>query len=290
MVNVQIETGDRRRQMAKAIVEQLGESFFLKIKRAKTILLKVNLVDHSSPLACTHVDTVRGVVDAIRFYSGAPVFVGDGGYSGTKLAFKVMGYDRLSEVYEKVYLVDLNEDETVSGAIEKTGGDSEIRRSRLAVEADVKLSITPMKVDQETVVSLSIKNWTFGTWIVPSRTSSSGRVYAHWPWLRDDGETAYHASIARLYEDVPCDAVIVDGVTAMEGNGPIDGTSVEMYAMIGGLDAVAVDAVASTLMGIDPLGISYLRRLHEKQVGIADMAKINVPPILIHQLTKAFNR
>ncbi len=290
MVNVQLETGDRRRVMAKAIVEGFGDVFFSKIKRAKTILLKVNLVDHTRPLACTHVDTVRGVIDVIRFYSGAPIFIGDGGFSGTGLAFSLLGYNSLPEVYEKVYLVDLNEDETVSGVIEKNDGEFEIRRSRLAVEAEVKISVTPMKVDREAGVSLSIKNWAFGTWIVSPRTSARGRVYAHWPWLRDEGQTAYHASIARLYEDLRFDAGIVDGVTAMEGDGPIDGIAVEMYTMLGGLDPVAVDAVGATLMGIDPLEIPYLLRLHEKQLGVADMAKINVPPILLHQMTKQFNR
>jgi uncharacterized protein (DUF362 family) len=44
---------------------------------------------------------------------------------------------------------------------------------------------------------------------------------------------------------------IVDGIVAMEGNGPVNGTAKTTGAVIAGLNPVAVDAVCARLMGFD---------------------------------------
>ena len=50
----------------------------------------------------------------------------------------------------------------------------------------------------------------------------------------------------------------------------------------------AVDATAATLMGFDPMSIEYLKICHERRLGVADMSKINVPPMIMAQYSKRF--
>jgi len=56
---------------------------------------------------------------------------------------------------------------------------------------------------------------------------------------------------------------VVDGITAMEGNGPLRGTPKTTGLILGGDDPLAIDIVAATVMGFDWKRIALLR-------GIAD--------------------
>jgi uncharacterized protein (DUF362 family) len=46
--------------------------------------------------------------------------------------------------------------------------------------------------------------------------------------------------------------VVVDGSTAMEGNGPTDGILVPMNVLIAGTNPLATDMVAASTMGFEP--------------------------------------
>jgi uncharacterized protein (DUF362 family) len=291
MQEVILETGEHRRKVMREAVEQLGDDFISRVKSADSILLKVNLVHHEHQLASTHIDAVRGVLDVIRLHGRGKVFVGDASFHGTQAAFAHFGYEHLLNEYQNVVLIDLNEDVTVPGySIRRNGDQNVMQRSKTAVDADLRISLAPMKVHRDMAVSLSVKNWTIGTWVVPPRNSQEGRVWARWPWLHEEGNWAMHASVAALYEQLPCDVAIIDGIQAMEGDGPTRGTTVPMQVILAGMDAVAVDAVAATLMGIDPGDIGYLNMLGEKELGIMDLAKINVPPMEMTQRARNFLR
>jgi uncharacterized protein (DUF362 family) len=84
-----------------------------------------------------------------------------------------------------------------------------------------------------------------------------GRVYG-WPknalhWVGIDNAIVDVAAAVR-----PSYA-IVDGIVAMEGNGPIDGTRLDMGVLLFGNDPVATDTTATTMMGFDPSRVTYLR-------------------------------
>lgn len=291
MTNVKLETGDGRRSTIKRAVSALGDNFIQKCKDSGTIFIKVNLVHHERQLASTHVDAVRGTIDAIREHTGAKIFIGDASYSGTKAGFRNFGYDRLPEEHENVELIDLNDDNWVDGySIKEDGSKNKIRRSKTATEADLKISLTPLKLDKETGISLTVKNWTIGTWLVPSRISATGRVWARWPWLSEEGEEASASTICELFRDAPCDIGIIDGIIGMEGDGPANGNAVLMNVVLAGFDPVAVDAVGTTLMGIDPGEVLHLLKAQELELGSIDMTRIDVPPMQIHELSKKFNQ
>lgn len=292
MIQVALETGDRRREVVVKAVEALGDDFVVRCKEAATILVKVNLVHHELQLASTHIDAVRGLLDVIRIHSAAKVYVGDASYHGTVAAFKNFGYDKLPAEYDHLELVDLNDDDYVDGyCIRKDGSKNPaVRRSKIAATADLKISLTPMKVHRDVGVTLSVKNWAIGTWVVPPRISATGRVWARWPWLHEEGPWAHHRTIMELYRQLPCDIGIVDGMMAMEGEGPSGGKAVEMGVVLAGFDAVAVDAVATTLMGIDPGDIGYLAMCAEEGLGSIDLTHIDVPPMQMHTLTREFER
>ncbi len=291
MINVVIEQGENRRQTVRQAIGQLGDEFIERCRNTNRIFIKVNLVDHERYFACTHIDAIRGLLDVIRERSNTPILIGDAGYRGTKAAFRNFGYDHLPNEYPDITLVDLNDDDFINGyTIKSDGSYNPIRRSKIATDPGFKISLSPMKTDSKTGASLTVQNWAIGTWIVPPRISANGQVWAHWPWLDDEGDEAHHKSIAELYNQQKCHLGIVDGIMAMEGDGPVRGTRIDMGVVLAGFDPVAVDATAMTLMGIDPFEIGYIKACHDIGVGVADMSRVNVPPMQMAQLTRKLKR
>lgn len=69
---------------------------------------------------------------------------------------------------------------------------------------------------------------------------------------------------------------IMDGTTAGDGAGPRLVQPVVKNIILASSDQVAIDAVASRLMGFDPLGIRYIRLANEKGLGTGNPREIDL--------------
>jgi uncharacterized protein (DUF362 family) len=67
---------------------------------------------------------------------------------------------------------------------------------------------------------------------------------------------------------------VMDGTTAGTGAGPRMIRPVEKNILLASADQVAIDAVASKLMGFDPMQIKYIRLAHERGLGVGDPREI----------------
>jgi uncharacterized protein (DUF362 family) len=73
----------------------------------KKILLKPNVVLADNPIAVTHVDSVRAILDFLAPHVKRPIIIGEGGHHKTWDGFRNAGYLELEKSYN-VKLVDLN--------------------------------------------------------------------------------------------------------------------------------------------------------------------------------------
>ena len=121
--------------------------------------------------------------------------------------------------------------------------------SRSVLASDFVVSMPNVKTHHWAGVTLSLKNM-FG--IVPGSCYGWPKNVLHW------------AGIDRAILDLNAaawpDFAIVDGITGMEGNGPIQGTSKAAGVLVLGDDAVAVDATCCRVMGLNPGRVRYLAR------------------------------
>ncbi len=69
---------------------------------------------------------------------------------------------------------------------------------------------------------------------------------------------------------------VMDGVFAAEGPGPLSYMPHEKNIILASSDIVALDAVAASLMGFDPLSIPFILLAHESGIGTGDMNEIEV--------------
>ena len=69
---------------------------------------------------------------------------------------------------------------------------------------------------------------------------------------------------------------VMDGTVCGNGAGPRTMEPVAKNIVLAGADQVAIDATAARLMGFDPMSIPYLRLCHERGLGVARPAEIDL--------------
>ncbi|NIU84875.1 MAG: DUF362 domain-containing protein, partial [Candidatus Thorarchaeota archaeon] len=69
---------------------------------------------------------------------------------------------------------------------------------------------------------------------------------------------------------------VVDGLTCMEGNGPVIGTPLSLGIIVAGFNSVSVDAVCSTIMGFNPMNIPHISKPAESGVGEVNIDKLEI--------------
>jgi len=97
-------------------------------------------------------------------------------------------------------------------------------------------------------VTLSMKNM-FG--VVPGARYGWPKNILHWMGIQE--------SILDLCATAPIHFVIADGIVAMEGNGPLNGTPRWLGKIVLADDPVAADATCARLIGFDPGRIVHIR-------------------------------
>lgn len=264
--------GDERRDMVRRVINELGEEFKEKVKRAKKIFLHPNLVAPQKQAASTNVEAVRGVFDHISLIRGDEILVGDASFHDTKAAFENFNYPSLARS-GNIKLVDLNDDDT----IESYAYTAEFKKrplgfSKTVAESDMNIVVVPAKMHSYYIVSLSIKTHIVGAQVV--KPSPFG-IHARWPWLHTGYKPA-HMSLADVYYDHPAQLAIVDGTQAMEGNGPASGKELNLGWVLASFNPVCADALASYMMGLEPKDIGYLYHLDQKGLGLIDPRKMEI--------------
>ncbi len=69
---------------------------------------------------------------------------------------------------------------------------------------------------------------------------------------------------------------ILDGIIGMDGNGPRNGDPFDLGIIMAGSDGVAIDAVACSIVGINPVESPPLRIASEKGYGTIDLGNIDI--------------
>jgi uncharacterized protein (DUF362 family) len=219
--------------------------------RGKRVVLKPNLVDYAPGDAInTHPLLVLAAAESFRRMGAKSVNVaeGPGHQRDTHLVLSQSGYEQ-SLRDEKIPFVDLNRDELVRTPLRASySGIKGLWLPRTVLEADYLVSMPKIKTHHWSGVTLSMKNM-FG--IVPGSRYGWPKNILHWKGIQE--------SILDICATVPAHFVIADGIVAMEGNGPLNGTARPFGKMVLADDPVAADITCMRVMGLDPGRIVHVR-------------------------------
>ena len=169
---------------------------------------------------------------------------------------------------EKIRFVDLNRDELIRTPLRASyTGMKDLWLPRTVLEADFLVSMPKIKAHHWSGVTLSMKNM-FG--IVPGTRYGWPKNILHWKGIQE--------SILDVCATVPINFVIADGIVAMEGNGPLNGTARALGKIVLADDPVAADATCARLMGFHSERVVHIRE-GSRFLG-------NASPVLIDQVAE----
>jgi uncharacterized protein (DUF362 family) len=244
--------------------------------RGLKVLLKPNLVEFD-PATCinTEVSMVAAALEVFHTLGAAEVVIGEGpGHRRDTYALAEMARYRTEIPGFDAVFVDLNRDDV--SPVQGFADRGEIYLPNSALRADLIVSLAKMKTHHWAGATLSMKNF-FG--LVP------GSVYG-WP-KNELHHVGIDNSIVELSRIFRRSFAIVDGIIGMEGNGPIQGTPKPAGVMVMGSDLAAVDATCCRIMGLDPVGLEYLRMASES-LGVIDEKRIQQRGETIHSVRTNF--
>ncbi len=296
--DVAIVRGDDRGQNIRRSLEMIGDQ----IQLGRRIVVKPNMVSIMKPLSATHAEALEAVLQFIRERTDSEITVAEGcANADTMKGFQIYGLAEVANRYG-ARLVDLNRDRWVEvEVLDRDLRPMTLRYAQTVADSDCRISLTPMKTHDVVIVTLSLKNLVMGSLIRMGRANLERLTHplSHWVrpgdnlyprgcgWivrhiLRSD-KVAMHQTyptmnynlflIAKTY---PVHLAILDGFTAMEGQGPTQGKPVDLSLAVASTDFIAADSVGAHIMGFHPEEIGYLHHAIANGLGEGALERIRI--------------
>ncbi|MGH4118234.1 DUF362 domain-containing protein [Clostridium sp.] len=248
--------------------ELLGGTSFLRelIPEDSKVLLKPNflsVVEKGSPVI-THYAMFEAVIRIVKEYSDNIVFGDSPGSGDTRMAAEKSGLMEVANRYG-VKFVDFNDEihvELNNPLLYKFWNIA-----RAAYEADVVITLPKLKTHAMMYYTGAVKNQ-FGC--IPG----SQKAVFHTK-LADVNN--FSKMLLDLNSVVKTSFAILDGIIAMEGNGPRNGTPKKMDTIIMGKCLTAVDSTAVRLIGYDNvLQVPFLKVAYDTKWGAVIPEEIDI--------------
>jgi uncharacterized protein (DUF362 family) len=222
------------------------------VEKNEKVLLKVNLLSGKDPgkAVTTHPDFVRAVARAVVAVGGKP-YVGDspaGTFSPKALtkAYGRSGFEKLSNEEG----IPLNFD-TGARKVDIPKG-KRLRRTSICeyvLKADKIIALPKLKSHSYQYLTLACKIM-YGA--VPGLTKA--KYHAQFP-----RKVRFADLMLDILSIVKPQLYLMDGIVAMQGQGPGSGEPVKMDLVLAATDPVAMDIAVCKILGIEPVGIPALK-------------------------------
>jgi uncharacterized protein (DUF362 family)/NAD-dependent dihydropyrimidine dehydrogenase PreA subunit len=273
------------RKAVKACLAPLGglESV---VSDGDCVLVKLNLLSAKAPEAAvtTHPAIVRATVELVQELGATPVLGDSPGGGSTAASYKAL--------LEKTGIQDV---------VDNTGCElvrfDEAKREVAATNAKTfkKLMLANAITEADVIIGLpklKTHNLTYYTGAVKL-------LYGYVPGLF---KTEYHLHTANdinlfadllldIYETYPPALTLMDAIVGMEGAGPSNGKPRKIGLILSSKSCTALDYVAVTIAGFDPMSVPTVRLAQERGIGPARLEDVRiygerVRPLIIEDFEK----
>ena len=229
----------RLREDVERLLEPLGgmSSF---VTPGERVLLKPNMLAAKAPekAVTTHPAIVKVVADLVR-EAGGVVLIGDSpGIGGFQRVAEKSGIAAAAQAGSAT-LVEF--DDTVE--LQGSGVFRRIMLARAYMQADKVINLPKLKTHEMMTMTCAVKNL-FGAVV--------GTEKAGWHLKAGASRQRFARLLLEIYLLKKPALNIVDGIVAMEGNGPGGGDPLAFGVLLAGVNPVAVDVIAARLAGIPP--------------------------------------
>lgn len=233
------------------------------IKPESSVLVKPNLLMAKEP-ACgitTHPEVVRAAVKLLKEIN-CKVFIGDGPSAFGNQA------ENVDDVYEKTGIKNVAEEEKAELVkFENKRWRKDFPLAAWVDKCDYIVNIPKFKTHNLMLLTAAVKNLFGFVW-----GTHKTELHKKFCDKRD-----FAKILVDIYQEVKPALNIIDGVVAMEADGPAtSGKLREVNLLFAGTDAVAVDSVLTVIMGLLPSDILTTKEASMRGLGVSDIKDIEI--------------
>ena len=239
-------------------------------KGSKILFIKVNAIDPKFPIAVTRPEALDTVLEYFKKYNFSKIIVGDNSYTFTKFKDNNLYTDVLKK--HGATPSNLTEFGTKDIKFRLINEQSVTGRMTLLTDTAFSVSLALPKTHDTYVYTGCSKNGMgcllTNRWSVHSITMAERlfiNKYIHSNKYKNE-------NLPKVVMESKPDLAIMDAFIGMEGDGPIFGTEVQLGMALCSLDTIALDMVASKIIGSGDA--EYLRLC--KGIGETDIKKIEI--------------
>jgi uncharacterized protein (DUF362 family)/NAD-dependent dihydropyrimidine dehydrogenase PreA subunit len=232
----------------------------------KKVLIKPNVLraTEAKEHIVTNPAVLRAVVEKVEEMKPAEIIVGDNpglfNYGDNEKSFITAGLMEAARGYYR------NLGNTPQKMAFNPEFMAEVGVSKEILDADTVISLPKFKTHGLTVMTGGIKN-SYG--ILPGAQKARLHRIAGTP-------ERFHEVIVDVFRLRVPDLFIVDAVVGMEGNGPASPDLRDIGLILAADNAVALDSVIATMMGLDPSRLRFLQKAKALGLGDYDAANIRI--------------
>ena len=254
-----------------------------RLKPGAEVLLKPNIINAkpAEMCVCTHPTVVRAVAE-VALEAGCHVTIADEpGYAMTSDAAQLFASTGIAQACEGLPVAFdlLKRAGYRSVTVPNPLRVQELLISNRCLDADVLINLPKAKTHQQTLFTGAIKNM-FGA-LAPRE-----RIRVH---LLGTYE-AFGDAVADIFSCCPPHVSLMDAVIGMEGKGPSRGSPRPVGCILASEDAVALDAVAESILGYAPGEVRVTTAAAQKGLGECDLERIEVVGAKPAQFATSFVR
>ena len=232
------------------------------IRPGQKILIKPNLIV-PAPMeqpAQTHPEVILAAVRLVKDCGATPMVGDSPAWGDVRVCLNAMG---AIEPLEKLgaRIVQLNR------PVVCNVNGSRVRLSRYALEADAIINLPKFKSHQQLVATFAVKNM-FGCVV--------GKEKPYWHFARGKSERRFCRLLIEIYRTLSPALSLIDGIVAMQGQGPIRGTPYPLGFLIAGVEPIACERVCGRMIGMEAGELPMVRTAEKMGFGRSRWEEIEV--------------
>jgi uncharacterized protein (DUF362 family)/NAD-dependent dihydropyrimidine dehydrogenase PreA subunit len=235
------------------------------------VLVKLNLLSAKLPDAAvtTHPAIVKATVELVQELGATPVLGDSPGGGSTAASYKsLLEKTGIQDVVDNTGCELVRFDETKQEvASVKAKTFKKLTLAKAVTEADVIIGLSKLKTHNLTYFTGAVK-----------------LLYGYIPGLF---KTEYHLHTAKdtnlfadllldIHEIYPPALTLMDAIVGMEGAGPSNGKPRKIGLVLSSKSCTALDFVAVTIAGFDPMSVPTVRLAQERGVGPARLEDVRI--------------
>lgn len=239
------------------------------VKPKENVLLKVNILSPRKieDAVCTNPNIVKAVAELVLEEGAVPTIGDIPGYVHHGKAKELLDITGMNKIADELNIkaLTLESEGFIKKDIPNGVKIKKIFIPKKMKEYDKVINIPKLKTHMQTLFTGAVKNM-FG--LVPWGTRRECHALGRY---KDFSE-----SLVDIYIATKPDLNIMDGIVGMEGNGPARGKAKNLGVIISSDDGVALDAVCSKIIDIEPFKVYTTYAAHKREVGCGDLKEIEI--------------